>query len=451
MGRELKSRAERYEKTLAMKCSGVVLVVLVLVMLVVLPTQAREPDWNYSTAEKDIGSMAVSPDGSLIAVGAEQVHFFSRDGTLLGKEPYGTSVLMSSDGKYTASVYFATLYFFKNPVPGGPADQQMRVKLWERELTGQIYSLDMSRDGSLIVGQTTGRGIFIINTRTNAVDGNNSRIISTIKISPDGSRIIGISLSEVQSYTLSGRLTHTADLTTFSTPHTVLLPVNGTFAVFNDGQMIRCVNSYNATELWRGMVTGYVTTLSMTSDGSAVIAGTDNGNIEKLDGQGNNVWKYASNKNNRQDATVTCTAVSDNGSLIAAGTQDGKILFLNAKGELTGSHSVKEYIRHIAVSADGSTVVAATDTMLYAFAYGSQPVTTPISPFQTTPVVQSSLTTVHTPVPLIPPLPEGTSPGTTAKIPTTYSVNRTATQSPASHIPLAGSLLLVLVVLVRKR
>jgi WD40 repeat protein len=188
----------------------------------------------------------------------------------------------------------------------------------------------------------------------------------------------------------------------------------------------------------------------MTPDGSAVIAGTDNGNIEKLDGRGNNVWKYASNQDNRQDATVTCTAVSDNGSLIAAGTQDGKILFLNAKGELTGSHSVKEYIRHIAVSADGSTVVAATDTMLYAFAYGSQPVTTPISPFQTTPVVQSSLTTVHTPVPLFPPLPEGTSLGTPAKIPTTYSVNRTATQSSASCIPLAGSLLLF-VVLIRKR
>jgi WD40 repeat protein len=394
--------------------------------------------------------LAVSPDGSLIAVGAERVLFFSRDGTLLGKEPYGTSVLMSADGKYTASVYFATLYFFKNPVPVRPADQQIRVKLWERELTEQVHSLDMSRDGSLIVGQTIKRGIFVINTRTSAVEGNNDRIISLIKISPDGSRIIGISQSEIQSYTLSGRLTHTADLITFSAPHTVLLPVNGTFVVFNDGQMIRCVHSYNATELWRGQVTGYVTTLSMTPDGSAVIAGTDNGNIEKLDGRGNNVWKYASNQDNRQDATVTCTAVSDNGSLIAAGTQDGKILFLNAKGELTGSHLVKEYIRHIAVSADGSTVVAATDTMLYAFAYGSQPVTTPISPFQTTPVVQSSLTTVHTPVPLFPPLPEGTSLGTPAKIPTTYSVNRTATQSSASCIPLAGSLLLF-VVLIRKR
>jgi WD40 repeat protein len=193
----------------------------------------------------------------------------------------------------------------------------------------------------------------------------------------------------------------------------------------------------------------------MTPDGSAVIAGTANGNIEKLDGRGNKVWKYASNQDNRQDATVTCTAVSDNGSLIAAGTHDGKILFLNAKGELTGSHLVKEYIRHIAVSADGSLVVAATDTTLYAFAYGSssgsQPVTTAMSPFRTTPVVQSPLSPVKTQDSLSAPSPEGTSPPTIPKLPTTYSVNRTATQSPASILTLAGSLLLALVVLVRKR
>jgi len=439
---------------MAMKCSGLVLVVLFLVMLVGLPAQAREPDWNYSTAEKDIGSVAVSPDGSLVAVGAEQVHFFSRDGTLLGKEPYGTSVMMSADGKYTASVYFATLYFFKNPVPGGPADQQMRVKLWERELTEQVYSLDMSRDGSLIVGQTTGRGIFIINTRTSAVEGNNSRIISMIKISPDGSRIIGISQSEIQSYTLSGRLTHTADLTTFSAPHTVLLPLNGTFAVFNDGQMIRCVHSYNATELWRGQVTGYVTTLSMTPDGSAIIAGTDNDNIEKLDGQGNNVWKYASNKNNRQDATVTCTALSDNGAVISAGTADGRILFLNAKGELTDSFTAKEYIRHIAVSADGSTIVAASDHTLYAFTSGSssrpQPLTT-TPPSQTTSAVQSAPTTVPTQAPGSPPAPEGTSPATLTEIPTTYSVIRTSTLSPVTPlIPLLGILGAAFVLLKRR-
>ena len=45
--------------------------------------QAVEPAWNYSTSGREIGGVAVSPKGDLIAVGAGKVLFFSRDGTLL--------------------------------------------------------------------------------------------------------------------------------------------------------------------------------------------------------------------------------------------------------------------------------------------------------------------------------------------------------------------------------
>jgi WD40 repeat protein len=206
-------------ETLAMKYSIAVLVVLVTVTLVVLPAGARGPDWNYSTSDKDIGSVAISSGGDLIAAGAERVLFFSRHGTLLGDEPYGTSILMTPDGKYTASAYFPTIYFFQNPQPGGPEDMQKATKLWERELTHQVYSIDLSRDGSLIVGQTKDKRIVIINTRTGASEGNEYQIDNVVKVSPDGTRIIGISKSEIHSYSLTGQLTHTADLTTFSTPH----------------------------------------------------------------------------------------------------------------------------------------------------------------------------------------------------------------------------------------
>ncbi len=435
---------------------GVLLYIIVFIALLVLVplVQAREPDWNYSTSDVDIGSVAISPAGGLIAVGAERVLFFSRDGPLLGEEPYGTSVLMTADGKYTASVYFATLYFFKNPQPGGPAEQQKATKVWERELSEQVYSIDMSRDGSLIVGQTTGRKIFIINTITMAVEGNDYKIDHVVKVSPDGRRIVGISQSEVHSYTLTGLLTHTAALTTFSAPHTALLPLNGTFAIFNDGQTIRCVNSYNGTELWKGQVTGYVTSLSMTPAASAIIAGTETGNIAALNSKGNLSWTYAANPEHRQASGITCTALSDNGAVITAGTADGRILFLNARGELTDSWTGKEYIRHIAVSADGSTIVATSDYTIWAFTSGtsSRPQTvTTTSPSSTTTAVPSVLTTVGTPVPESTLSPDGTTPATITEIPTTYSVIRTATQSPPSLITLAGSLMLALFVLAGKR
>jgi WD40 repeat protein len=234
----------------------------------------------------------------------------------------------------------------------------------------------------------------------------------------------------------------------------MLLSSEGATAVFNDGQAVRSVNTNDGKERWIGRVAGYVTTVSMTPAASSIIAGTETGNIAAFNAKGNLSWTYAANPENRQASGITCSAVSDNGAIIAAGTADGRILFLNTKGELTDSFTGKEYIRHIAVSADGSTIVAASDTTLYAFSSGSssrpQPLTT-TPPSRTTPAFQSAPATVRTQAPGSPPAPEGTSPATMSEIPTTYSVIRTSTRSPVTPlIPLLGILGAAFVLLKRR-
>ena len=167
------------------------LLVVFLAVLVLIPaTRALEPAWNYSVPGAEIGGVAVSPKGDLIAVGAGKVHFFTRDGTLLAKEAYGNDVRMTSDGNYTASVYFATVYYFKNPKPGGSPDQQKVTKMWDKELSEQVSSFDMNRDGSLIAGQTIGKNLFVLNTKTRFTGGNTKVIDSVIKISGGG--VVGL-------------------------------------------------------------------------------------------------------------------------------------------------------------------------------------------------------------------------------------------------------------------
>ena len=224
----------------------------------------------------------------------------------------------------------------------------------------------------------------------------------------------------------------------------MLLSSAGTTAVFNDGQAVRSVNTNDGKERWIGRVAGYVTSLSMTPSVSMVIVGTETGNIAAFNAKGNLSWTYDANPENRQASGITCVDVSDNGAVIAAGTADGRILFLNAKGELTDSFTGKEYIRHIAVSADGSTIAAASDNTLFAFSPGaappSQPVTTP-SLSGTTPAGQSARTTVTTQVTASPISPDRTPPATISEIPTTYSVVRKSTQTPVrTIIPLLGIL-----------
>ena len=435
-------------------CALAVLMVLTAAFALAPLVQARTPDWNYSTPDSVIGGIAVSSKGDLITAAAEKVLFFTRTGTLLGKEPFGTTLVMTPDGNYTASEYFSTLYFFKNPLPAGTADQQKATKVWDYALTQKVRSLSISNDGSTLVAQTLGKDVFILTTKTIVVNGNNDEVDSLVKISPGGTRIIGISQTALHSYSKNGEITRTSDLTTFSEPHTMLLNSGGTSAVFNDGQAVRSVNTNDGKERWIGKVSGYVTSVSMTPAASTVIAGTETGNLAAFNATGNLSWTYAANPENRQASGITCAALSDKGAVIAAGTADGRILFLNAKGELTDSSTGKEYIRHIAMSADGSTIVAASDHTLYAFTSGSsprpQPVTT-ASPSGTTPAVQSARTTVRTQVPVTSPSPEGTSSATMSDIPTTYSVIRTSTQSPVSPlIPLLGILGAAFVLLKRR-
>ena len=115
----------RFRKLLAMIPLSAALVLFFLITTpVFIPiVQARAPDWNYSSPDSVIGGVAVSSKGDLIAAAAEKVLFFTRNGTLLGKEPFGNTLVMTPDGKYTASEYFSTLYFYKNPLPAGTADQ----------------------------------------------------------------------------------------------------------------------------------------------------------------------------------------------------------------------------------------------------------------------------------------------------------------------------------------
>jgi len=421
------------------------LVILVSILSMVPVTQAREPAWNYSPPVGELGGVAISPMGDLIAVGAGKVLFFSRDGTVLAQEPFGTDVRMTADGKYTASVYASSVYYFENPLPAGSPDQQKATKLWDIELSEQVRSFDMNRDGSLIAGQTLGRDLFVLNTKTRTAGGNTRVTDPVIKISESG--IVGISEGKIHTYSTGGNLIRTEDVTTNSAPRFLVIP-SGSSVVFSDGQAVRRVNTYNGTERWKREVGGAVSALSMTPGGSRIVAGTETGNIAGFDINGNLVWSYSSNPDNRQSAGITCCAVSDTGTTTVAGTADGKILVLDSRGELTESSAAREYIRNIAISADGTVVVAASDERMYVFSpvsSSSLPAATPLPAFTAAPVKN---TTSPSPAqsPLSAPSLQATTVAPPAGLPTTWSVIPAATRSPPALITLPVSLALAVLI-----
>ena len=136
------------------------------------------------------------------------------------------------------------------------------------------------------------------------------------------------------------------------------------------------------------------------------------------------------------------------GDVLPAGSSDGHVFILDAGGKLLGSYQAKGPVRSITISNDGSFTLAADERNIYAFTSG--PSSSPVSYYQFDPknLTQESLNNSGqnitfplnptTAPPISSPGPE-TPVGQITELPVTYTIIRTATQSPVSAtIPLLG-------------
>jgi len=423
--------------------------ILVFFISTIPSAHAVEPVWKSSCTGCEIGGISISSDGSAIAVGGGKIWLFSNKGTLLTKEPYGDQVIFIPDGSSLVSSHGSILYLFKRKLSPEGSESQLQ-KIWETSLPAPVRSIDISDDGKTIVASVNGAGTYIY-ASTGKMIGGDERYNALIRISSTGGRIVGVSQGVLCLYSRAGKCLKFEDGVVGAQPDFMELTSTGSIAVFNDDQKVRSVFLNNKTLRWTKRATGDVTSLAMTPSGSGILAGTDNGNVCLFDESGNLSWSYASNPGNKQGAGITCVAISKDGTVAAGGSYDGKIFALNSKGEEIWSNQTKDNIHHVAMSGDGSLVVATGESMVYAF---SQYV-------QSTPSVQST-ESIKTPMNLQyvttvpekdiskPVTPEPTTRAITV-LPTEYSVIRTSTQSPLSGIIPLGGILVALLIVMRRR
>jgi WD40 repeat protein len=190
----------------------------------------------------------------------------------------------------------------------------------------------------------------------------------------------------------------------------------------------------------------------MIPSGKKILVGTQNGNVDLFDDKGNRSWSYATNPAGTTIVGVREVALSTDGKIAAAGTYEGKIVVLDATGKELWANMTKDHINHIAMSGDGSLVVATGDETVYAFSTSSQPLQTIRSPqITTTPVQQKNVTTIPVTTATKKSATTDSSTRAITSEPTPYSVIRTATQSEGSAIiPFLGVIAVVLLI-VRRR
>jgi len=393
--------------------------------------QAMEPAWIYSMNNEEIGNIAVSSDGSTIVAAAGRLFIFSKDGSLIKKELYGDNVVLTPDGKNAAASFGGTLYYFRTPLVTQSSGQILE-KIWDYPFSEPIRSIDITDDGSIIAVATRGQGIHVFTTVDKVLYSDAAFYNAIFKISHDRRRIVGISADKIRLYRNNAKVSTSYNLESAAQPEFMFLSPTIPLMIYNDGSTINAVDVGLGTELWNVQVSGNLESLAMTPAGSFIVAGTETGDINIYDGSGNLNWFYSSSRQKTLTGAISAVALSKDGTVVAAGSSEGSVFIFD--GRVLKSYQAKEAIRHIAVSNDGSIVIAADQKNIYAFSTG------PSLRSTSTPVSYNRTTLTTTPA----------RTGIT-ELPTTYSVIRTPTQGPVSSLAaLLGILGAALVILKRR-
>jgi len=304
----------------------------------VVAQSSKEPLWSTYTAQSYIGSVAISSNGSYIAVGSsdKKVYLLSSSGSVLWSKntnQYVVSVAISSDGNYVAAGTYDS---------GFPGDSgsirwysQSGQDVWGC-YGGSVRSVAISSDGSYIaagVGYSGGSGLVYLFSRGSGVPQwsySSSSPIWSVSISSDGQYIVaGDADSKVY---LFGRSS--------STPLWTSTVYSGKTAVW---------------------------TTAISSNGDYIVAGDANGKVHLFSRSDNTpIWSYSTG------SLVNSVAISQFGDYIAAGANDGKIyafaMYSSSPLWSYQAGGTSPSIESVSISADGSYIVAGSSNKeVYSF------------------------------------------------------------------------------------
>ena len=368
----------------------------ILLSALLLPVAlAVEPSWTVAaTTPGELSCVAISGDGSTIVAGGDQLIALAPDGRKLWTGWSGSRIAVSSDG---SSIVTAR-------------DQVVRLisgsgtMVWDQSLEVPVTELTMLSNASLIAAAGTGR-IRLINRSGSGFRQNISATVNHLRFFPGGDRLVFTSRNGIQ----------TANLTLFSewtdtnmSQDMVEVTGDGSSFVSVTNNRIRKYSRDGSLRWDSALKGGNAISYALSRDGSAIVIGRDDNTLVVLDGDGNTIWMAT------EPSWVESVAVSDDGSTIAAGCLGRTLAVYDRAGTTLLSATTAEPIkeRSVAVSGDGSLVVAVDAGAVYGFTRSQFAAPAPSIPAGTTVPVTVSLPTT---VPATSPQQAGPSPAGTGK------------------------------------
>ena len=371
---------------------------------------AVSPLWiEYATAGGDLSGVVISADDSTIVVGGAQLICLTHEGQKRWTGWSGSHLAVSSDGDYILTSQGPNLRLISSA----------GTLLWERSIDIPVTDLSMVPNASVIAATSGGR----LNTLTFTGEGialNSTLSVNHIRVMPSGSRILvstnkDIQLLDLNLKTVWSDANATQDLVAAA-------PDGSSFVTVTNNRVRMYKGNGNIT--WdKKFDAGYAQALAWSRDGSTIVVGRDDNNVQVLNREGTQL--FVANATDQ----ITSVAVSRDGNTIVAGSLDRKIYVYNHAGSMLGTFKTKTAIRFnsVAVTSDGMLIVVVDNSAAYGLSRSS--FIEEATPRETV-TGSSSETPEET---TAPPSPEITTRKVTSRtptLPTPYPTESETTQTP---------------------
>ena len=303
-----------------------------LLLVVAIPLSAQSPDgqlWVHGSASR-VQAVAISEDGSLVAVGSRDnfLSLFDGSGELLWKFEAENSILgvdISPDGRWLAIASEDRFVYLLD------ADKNV---LWKYKAARPMNNAAVAADGSLVAATSDDLSVYVFDNEGTLLWQEELGIgVRAVDIygSADKARVVlGSDDGLITIYNRDGRALLQAWLD--YSVKTVSVTSNGAriLAGTSDGSAV-LLNGANGSEIWRFEAEDSVNSVSLAADGSSALIGSEDESAYLLDGSGMLTHQF------RQESEVLSVSIAGDGNRLSIGTVSGAARVFDPAAALSGA------------------------------------------------------------------------------------------------------------------